>query len=123
MTDPADRRRYTRINFDCDAAIVQGNNRYQVHLVDVSLNGALIETPEQYEIKAGEPVDVEICLSGEISITMHSHLAHSSPDVLGFTCDSIDMDSMTHLRRLIELNMENPQASERVLDELLIPHE
>ncbi len=123
MTDHEERRRYTRINFDCDAAIIQGDNRYQVHLVDVSLNGVLIETPEDYAIRAAEPVDVEICLSGEITITMHSHLVHSSPEVLGFTCDSIDMDSMTHLRRLIELNMENPEASERVLDELLIPHE
>ncbi len=122
MTDQQERRRYTRINFDCDAFIIQGGARYDVHLVDLSLNGALIETPPNYQLKADQPVNVVIQLSGEINITMCTHLAHSSHEVLGFRSDSIDMDSMTHLRRLIELNMENPEASERVLDELIIPH-
>lgn len=121
MSDPQERRRYTRINFDCDASITQGDTSYEVHLVDVSLNGALIETPENYALNAHTPVDLIIELTDEVVITMHTTLAHSSDEVLGFHCESIDMESMTHLRRLIELNMEDPEASERVMDELILP--
>ncbi|MFL0803551.1 MAG: PilZ domain-containing protein [Agarilytica sp.] len=122
MTDQQERRRYTRVNFDCDAAITQDDKHYDVHLVDISLKGALIETPEDYELKADQPVTVEIKLSDDATISLCTHFAHSSTQVLGFQCDSIDMESMTHLRRLIELNMEDPNAPERVLDELLLPH-
>ncbi|MFL0811098.1 MAG: PilZ domain-containing protein [Agarilytica sp.] len=119
MSDPQDRRRYTRINFEVDAAMTQGDTHYDVHLVDISLKGALIETPKNYALNANTPVDLNLTLSDDIIITMHTSLTHSSDEVLGFHCDSIDMESMTHLRRLIELNMEDPQASDRVLDELI----
>lgn len=122
MTDPKERRRYTRVHFECDAAITQGDARYEVHIVDISLNGVLIETPPDYQLKADQPINVEIQLSGDITITMCTHMAHSGDQVLGFRCDTIDMDSMTHLRRLIEFNMEDPEACERVLDELIISH-
>lgn len=119
MTKHSERRRYTRINFDCDAAISQGDRRYTVHIIDVSLNGVLVEPPQHYQLDADQPINVEITLSGDISIVMIASLAHSGDKVLGFHCESIDMESMAHLRRLIELNMEDPHASERVLDELI----
>ena len=119
MSEHAERRRFTRIHFDCNAAISQGDKRYTVHLIDISLNGALVEPPQNYELSAEQPITMEITLSGDISIVMRASLAHSSDKMLGFHCESIDMESMAHLRRLIELNMEDPHASERVLDELI----
>lgn len=119
MTDPEDRRRYTRIEFDGNALVKQDLARYPVHLIDVSLKGALVETPPEYSLNVDKPVSLDINLAGDITITMKARLVHSSSKVLGFHCESIDMDSMTHLRRLIELNMEDPQASERVLEELI----
>lgn len=114
-----ERRRYTRIGFASDAVLVQGDARFNVHLVDISLNGVLIETPDDYSLNTDEAITIEVTLTGDIKITMSARLAHSSARMLGFHCESIDMDSMTHLRRLIELNMEDPRASERVLKELI----
>ena len=120
MTSHDERRHYTRIEFASKATIAQAGHEVSVNLLDISLNGVLIETPTDYAIDTNQPVAICITLTGEIAITMQTHLAHSSNEVLGFRCDSIDMDSMTHLRRLIELNMSDPNASERVLDELII---
>lgn len=121
MTEQEERRRYTRIEFDGNAAVEQDDKSFPVHLIDISLNGVLIETPDDYAIKADQAVNITINLTGETFIAMTAKLVHSSNHMLGFHCESIDMESMTHLRRLIELNMEDPKASERVLDELLMP--
>lgn len=121
MVSDKDRRRYTRIDFGSTAKMIQGANAIEVHLIDISLNGVLIETPADYELNTAEPVDICITLTGDCAIQMKTRIAHSSSQVLGFHCESIDMDSMTHLRRLIELNIEAPNASERVLEELITP--
>ena len=120
MTDPKERRRYTRIEFDGEASVSQGETRYAVHLIDVSLKGALIEPPERYEFDVQAPVTLSIQLAGDVSISMIAKMAHSGSSHLGFHCESIDMESMSHLRRLIELNLDDPHASERVLEELMV---
>ncbi|MFT7558145.1 MAG: hypothetical protein ACI93R_000037 [Flavobacteriales bacterium] len=120
-TDNSERRRYTRVNFDTAATIVQGTSVFHTHVEDLSINGLLLTTPDNYEIRADQPADVSIFLSQDIEIQMKVKLVHSGHDVLGFQCESIDMDSIAHLRRLIELNIDDPSASERVLSELLNP--
>ncbi len=117
-----ERRRFTRIEFGASATISQGDTALPVALVDVSLNGVLVETPDEYSLKSTEPAFFKITLSEDVHIEMKVHLVHSSHHVLGFQCESIDMDSVSHLRRLIELNIDAENASERVLEELLQPH-
>ncbi len=50
---------------------------------------------------------------------MKVQLTHDRDDVLGYQCIAIDMDSIGHLRRLVELNLGAPKACERELIELL----
>lgn len=120
MTETNERRRYTRIEFDGEANLSQGDANYPVHLIDVSIKGALIETPEHYEFDVQSPMTLTIQLAGDIAISMIVTMAHSGSSHLGFHCESIDMESVSHLRRLIELNIDDPHASERVLDELMV---
>lgn len=118
-----DRRRYTRVNFNANVRFTQGKNTFETRLVDVSLNGVLIDTPPSYELRADMPAEAHIQLADDTEICMRIHLIHSSSEVLGFECESIDVDSIGHLRRLIELNLGDPQAAERVLSELVRPRE
>ncbi|PCK08326.1 MAG: pilus assembly protein PilZ [Alteromonadaceae bacterium] len=114
-----ERRRFSRVEFAADAVITQGEYRGQVHLVDISLKGVLVETPDEYHLKANQPASLSIKLNDDVIIDMEVHLVHSSHSILGLECTSIDMESIAHLRRLIELNLSTPDASERVLDELI----
>lgn len=118
-----ERRHYTRVGFDAEVTLNQGDYSFSSHLIDISLNGVLLSTPEDYEISTGEPVYIHVKLADETQIHMKVELAHSSSTVLGFKCDSIDMESLSHLRRLIELNIDDPDAPERVLSELIHPIE
>lgn len=119
MTQTNERRQFTRIDFDATAQLVQGETNLPVHLIDLSLNGVLLETPKTYTISTETPASIVITLTDDAQITMTVTLIHSSNEVLGFKCDSIDMESITLLRRLIELNIGDEHASERVLEELL----
>lgn len=114
-----DRRRYTRVNFNANVSFTQNRNTFESRLVDVSLNGILMDTPKNYELRTDLPAEACIKLGDDTEIRMSVRLVHSSSDVLGFQCESIDVDSIGHLRRLVELNIGDPQAAERVLGELV----
>jgi hypothetical protein len=117
-----ERRQFSRVEFDADVFLTQEGRKYQAQLQDISLNGVLISTPADYHLRTDMPCTVTVKLADDVAITMQVALVHSSSDFLGFHCTSIDMDSIIHLRRLIEINLGEPGASERVLAELLKRH-
>lgn len=117
-----ERRKFTRIQFNTIATITQNDKSFDAHLIDISLNGLLVETPKQYTLRSDLSTDISMRLSNDTTITIIAKLIHSSDDALGFQCESIDIESMSHLRRLLELNMNNPHATKRLLTELLQPH-
>lgn len=117
-----ERRRFSRIKFDTAATLVQNEKVFHTHVLDISLNGLLLETPDDYEIRTDQSADISILLGDEAEIQMAVKLVHSSTKLLGFRCESIDMESIAHLRRLVELNLDDPKASDRVLSELLQAH-
>ena len=49
---------------------------------------------------------------------MRMEIVHTEGPSMGLRCDSIDLDSVTHLRRLIELQLGDPALLERDLAEL-----
>jgi hypothetical protein len=118
-----ERRRFSRVEFDADVRLLQDGKDYRAQLHDISLNGVLIATPSEYHIRTDMPCTLLVILSDDAVITMQVTLVHSSSTFLGFHCTSIDMESIVHLRRLIEINLGEPGASERVLAELLKRHQ
>jgi hypothetical protein len=116
---PHERRQFTRVGFSSAVALTQEAQVTLAELVDISLNGVLVRTPESFVLRADVPCSIGLTLAQEEQIAMQARLVHASDCYLGFECLSMDMDSMTHLRRLIELNMDDPCAPERVLAELI----
>ena len=43
---------------------------------------------------------------------------HIEDDHTGYRCEHIDLDSISHLRRLVELNLGDPDILDRELSEL-----
>lgn len=65
------------------------------------------------------PFDVDIRLDPKAHIKMQVKLTHDDHGQLGFVCREIDLDSISHLRRLIELNLGDQAELERELGALL----
>ncbi|MBW1245561.1 PilZ domain-containing protein [Pseudomonas tolaasii] len=120
MTEqPSDRRRFRRIAFDAKTTIAQDNWNWPVRLVDVSLRGLLVERPEDWRGNGKRLFNVDIRLDPQAHIKMQVKLAHDDHGQLGFVCEHIDLDSISHLRRLIELNLGDEDELHRELAALL----
>lgn len=120
MTSPQDRRRFMRVPFDTTITLHQGHHHWQCELVDLSLRGALLLAPEGCK-PTDAPLTLSLSLGKEAQISMCMSLAHQQGQQLGLTCEQIDVDSIAHLRRLIELNSGDPAAAERELKLLGAP--
>ena len=116
---PAERRRFKRIAFDARTELSQGEFIWPVKLIDLSLKGLLIERPEPWLGKAEKDFSVDIHLSDEVEIKMDMQLTHEDHGQLGFVCRHISLESIERLRRLIELNLGDPQELERELGALI----
>jgi hypothetical protein len=114
-----ERRRFSRIDFDARVEIAQADKNWQAQLLDVSLKGLLLAKLGPYQLDPALPLQVNIILSDQTSITMSTHVVHQTLDQLHLTCTTIDIDSISHLRRLIELNIGDAAAAERELSELI----
>lgn len=114
-----ERRRFSRIDFDARVEIAQGDKNWQAQLLDVSLKGVLLAKLGPYQLDATSPLLVKIILSDQTSIAMSTHVVHQTLEQLHLACTTIDIDSISHLRRLIELNIGDASAAERELSELI----
>jgi len=115
-------RAFTRIFFDAETVATQetgGQTRFwPVELVDISLQGILIRLLPDQHIDPSAPVEINIHLGGDVQICMETEVVNQREDCLGLSCRHIDVDSMTHLRRLVELNIGDTSLLERELNTL-----
>ena len=116
MTNPSDdRRHFSRIQFDAPVQLSQNDHAWQAKLLDLSLRGMLIETPQGPPIDPTRDLCARIILSEETTIAMQLRWCHGEEGHMGFECRNIDIDSISALRRLVELNLGDPELLEREL--------
>ena len=112
----AERRRFHRILFDAPTSIESNGVIHHTTLLDISLKGALAKMPPKWQPSAGELVTLRVHLDESgTSINMQALCAHIEADSVGFLCDEIDMDSISLLRRLVELNIGDEALLQRDL--------
>ncbi|MAD47528.1 MAG: hypothetical protein CMH98_21260 [Oceanospirillaceae bacterium] len=114
-----DKRHFKRVHFLRRVKVETGGQSYETHCMDISLRGVLLVRPENVNWKLEQQLTVTLELSDEEYIAMNCSLVHIDEDVVGCACDSMDLDSMTSLRRLLELNMLDPSSVDRELAELI----
>ncbi|WP_455205840.1 PilZ domain-containing protein [Kaarinaea lacus] len=121
MNNPemADQRQFTRIPFESPVHIHNAQGKWTSQLIDISLNGILIHEPTGWDVSIGDQVQIELDLhDSDIEIRMEVEVAHMEKGHVGLHCKHIDLDSITHLRRLVELNLGNTEILSRELSAL-----
>ncbi len=119
MTNLQDRRRFARIPFRAVVTTRSRDQEREVELLDISLKGALISRPAGCEAEVGDELEFELRLEEGTVIRMAMRVAHHRPDRIGLSCESIDIDSVTHLRRLVEINLGDADQVKRELGALI----
>lgn len=115
MNQDLERRRFTRVAFDGSVTLTQNDRTWPCQLIDISLKGALLEQLAPPPLADHEPMTLTLQLSDSSSIVMTVALAHRLHENVGLNCQQIDVESIGHLRKLIELNTGDPLAAEREL--------
>jgi hypothetical protein len=122
----SERRRFTRVPFDTQAQITHLGSGVtsKVILLDLCLQGALLEllsssqggTTEEILLSCGEIIKLDLFLDEEATIiSMETEVAHVDGRNIGLRCRVLDLDSVTHLRRLVELNLGDADLFQREL--------
>lgn len=98
--------------------------RHVCELVDISLQGALIAACSGATPEEGTPCTLKISLddAGDNQIIMQGTIAHKIENRVGIFCNSIDVDSMAHLRKLVEYNLGDIELVDRDLSALIHYH-
>lgn len=114
------RRQFSRVVFHTEARIYVEGGEFSVEVLDISLKGALIRQGKPAKLTPGTPAILQMRLDemGTL-IRMGGVVTHGGPDHFGLLCQEIDLDSITHLRRLVELNLGDEAVLKRELNHLV----
>ncbi|MDR1661447.1 MAG: PilZ domain-containing protein [Azoarcus sp.] len=115
------RRHYSRIRFHGDASLQAGNCQWPCEVLDLSLRGALVAV-ESPGLAVGISCLLELRLGGETCVRMDGRIAHCYHKQVGVVCEETDLDSISHLRRLLSLNLGDVSLLEREFSALLSAH-
>ncbi|NTS77695.1 PilZ domain-containing protein [Catenovulum sp. SM1970] len=115
-----EKRRFSRIFYKTPAQLHLADQVWQVELIDLSLKGALVQLNQDVEINPEHIYHLSFNLDGsDLKLVMSVQLTHQEGQKLGFSCHHIDIDSATHLRRIIELNLGDDELLMRDLNHLI----
>jgi hypothetical protein len=114
----SERRIYNRIPFTAEILMQSGNEEWSCNLLDISLKGMLVEPPDNLDIDLNNPCGMALFLGENISIHARVNITHHENGHWGLKWLQIDIASLQHLRRLIELNSNDPAMLTRELSEL-----
>ena len=113
------RRHFSRIRFNTGARLLVGDREHPCEVRDLSLKGALIRPASDQLPAPGARCLLEVALDGEVAaIRMEADVAHAENGCIGLVCREIDLDSIIHLRRLLELNLGDAALLQRELGAL-----
>jgi len=115
-----EKRQFSRIAFDAPVTLHDDGNKWESKLLDISLKGVLILRPDNWNQNDNDNFKLSIQLdSSDSNIDMDVKLTHTEDERLGFYCVHIDLDSITTLKRLVELNLGDEQLLDREISNML----
>ena len=114
--DNTGNRRFERTEFNVKGFVYCEDKDRPVSVINISLKGVLVEADGEICSEQEKVYPLRISLpNSDISIRTEARLIHKDGNNYGFRFDSIEADSMIHLRRLLELNISSEAEIEREL--------
>lgn len=117
MNTTIEKRRFTRISFDAAVEVEQHGQTWNTSVADISLKGILL-IDDELTFDKKQPLTIRVLLGNELQIVMLAEWNHSENNLSGFHWTQVDIESMIHLRRLLELNNGDSELLERELNQL-----
>ncbi len=109
-----DRRYFPRVNYRAYATLATTKQRWPVHILDLSFNGALAAIIHQHDLNDGETIVLSIELDDGDVVKMQGKISHQKEHFLGIECRATGIDNQSRLRELLE---KHKRANEEDLAE------
>lgn len=110
-----DNRHFNRILFTAEATLSCEEKTWNCEITDLSLKGCLLSFELPWEADMEKLYTLTLQLSEQVHIKMELTATHVVGNKVGFKCEHIDIDSISELRRLVELNLGSSALLERDL--------
>ncbi len=109
-----EQRHYQRIGFRTEASIITSEATYACHLIDLALQGALFQCEAETPLAVGQKARLHIYLpDSDISLNFTAEMIHKHERFCGFLFLTEDVDTLVHLRRLLELNIGDTEKTDQ----------
>ena len=119
-----EKRDYHRVPFKCKSQITVVDRCYECELIDISLRGVLLEIDHENTIGLGSLCHIDIAFAScDIHLQFDAKLVHQEDNHYGFRIESLEIDSLAHLRRLLELNLGDADEIDQEFFHWLRPDE
>jgi hypothetical protein len=106
-----DERRFRRIPFEAEMQLAVDNRSWNCRLLDIALKGVLLESSMPLALALGTVASLSLPLPGSpIVLAFDAELAHREENRLGFKFLHENLETLTHLRTLLELNTGDPEG-------------
>lgn len=122
----SERRRFSRINFNGECSLIETidgeHHQWQSELLDISLKGALVKSPKLFQYQNDKPIQINLNLQGsDIILEVNGEVCHEENELIGIKFLTLSLDSISHLKRLIELNLADESLMHREISQLINP--
>ncbi|ENC6731775.1 PilZ domain-containing protein [Vibrio navarrensis] len=113
----AERRRFSRIIYQVPARLVQGDLVLDTTIQDLSLHGLLLRTDSIHTLNNEDLVLVYFTLSdSDIDISLEAAVVGFDQQTIRLKINHIDIESISHLKRLVELNVGDDALLHREIE-------
>lgn len=122
----SERRRFSRVTFSGDCSLTEEINgkaeTSQTTVLDISLTGALVGRPASWHDQPGTRLNLNLTLPGSsITLEINCVVCHQEQSLLGIKFLTLSLDSITHLKRLMQLNLADEKLLHREMSQLINP--
>ncbi len=120
----SEKRKFSRIHYSGHCTIneqVDGlTHTLQTEILDISLNGALVTCDDGLSKMIDHDVKLNLQLTdSEIFLQLSGVICHQETNVLGIKFISMPLESITHLKRLVQLNLGDEDLLHREISHLI----
>lgn len=101
-----EKRVFSRTEYKSKGVLKAENQNTPVEIRDISLKGAMLCLPPHITVEKDGTYELVISLeNSDVQIQTNATITHiSNDDTCGIRFNEIDIESLTHLRRIMEVN-------------------
>ncbi|MDA0149767.1 PilZ domain-containing protein [Vibrio sp. LaRot3] len=113
-----ERRRFSRIVYKAPATLTQDEHQVDASIKDLSLHGLLVACDESDSLDL-KPLSIRFSLpDSDVTIELVGRIIAKNDHILRVSIEHIDLESISHIKRIVELNVGDDKLLHREIEHL-----